>query len=98
MSYSAQVLKSGLSPAIYYAANLSGSLGKPTGNGWHMWDGLCPFHADRRPGSLVINTASGAFRCFACGARGSDIIAFHMQRHGLRFPEALNQLAGASHA
>ena len=30
---------------------------------------VCPFHADANP-SLSITTASGAYRCFSCGARG----------------------------
>ncbi|HAJ19879.1 MAG TPA: hypothetical protein DCL95_07445, partial [Rhodospirillaceae bacterium] len=43
-----------------------------------MWEGLCPFHADTRPGSFVVNKATGAFKCFSCGEQGGDIITFHM--------------------
>jgi DNA primase len=39
-----------------------------------------------------VNLDSGAFRCFACGARGADILAFAMQRHGLGFRDALDRL------
>lgn len=95
---SAPHLKANLAPECYYSAHLSGSFGKPTGNGWFMWNGICPFHNDTRPGSFFINKSTGAFRCFSCRAKGGDIIAFHMQRHGIGFTETLNQLGGNHHA
>ena len=98
MNSTVQSLKGILPPERYYTARLDGSFGKATGNGWHMWNGLCPFHDDRKPGSFVVNKTTGAFRCFSCGARGGDIIAFHMKRHGIGFTEALNQLGGNHHA
>jgi DNA primase len=52
---------------------------------------LCPFHDDHRP-SLRVNVTSGAFRCMVCGAKGGDVLAFHQQRHGLRFVEAAKAL------
>ncbi len=51
----------------------------------------CPFHDDRHP-SLRVDLARGAFRCMACGAHGGDVLAFHQQRHGLRFIEAAMEL------
>ena len=98
MSISAQQIKAEVTPERYYPAALNGAFGKLTGGDWHMWHGLCPFHMDTRPGSFVINKTTGAFRCFSCGARGSDIIAFHMKRHQVRFTDALNQLGGSNHA
>lgn len=50
---------------------------------------LCCFHEDRLP-SLRINLISGAFRCFACGAKGGDVLAFHQQRYDLTFKQAVN--------
>jgi DNA primase len=47
----------------------------------------CPFHDDAHP-SLRVNLESGAFRCMACGAKGSDVLAFHRRRHGLSFAQA----------
>ena len=91
-------IKANISPDRYYKSQLLGSFGKATGKGWHLWNGLCPFHADRRPGSLVINKVSGAFRCFSCGACGGDIIAFYMQRNRVGFVETLIQLKEAFHA
>lgn len=54
-------------------------------------DALCPFHKDTKP-SLRINVEKGAYRCMACGARGGDVLAFHMHKHGLNFVEACKQL------
>ena len=72
-------------PATYYAAEL-----KLSGRGpWR--DALCCFHNDTRP-SLRVNVSTGGFRCMACGAHGGDILAFHMQRHGLPFVDAAKAL------
>ena len=60
------------------------------GNGaWR--DAVCPFHQDRKP-SLRINVEKGAYRCRVCGARGGDVLAFHMHKHGINFVEACKQL------
>lgn len=52
---------------------------------------LCPFHADTQP-SLGINTETGGYNCLACGARGSDILSFHMHYHSMPFVEACKAL------
>jgi hypothetical protein len=57
--------------------------------GWRK--ALCPFHADTNP-SLRVFFESGAFRCMACGARGGDVLAFFMQRHGVPFIAAAKAL------
>lgn len=92
MANSTQPLKAALPPERYYSEHLKGVLGKSSGRSWHLWDGLCPFHDDRRPGSFVVNKDSGAFRCFSCGEHGGDIIAFHMKANHMGFKEALNHL------
>ena len=51
----------------------------------------CCFHDDYNP-SLRVRLDTGGFRCMACGAHGGDVLAFHMQRHGLRFIEAVKEL------
>lgn len=56
---------------------------------------LCPFHDDSQP-SLRINAETGAYRCMACGAKGSDVLAFHRQRHGLSFMQAARDLGAWS--
>ncbi len=55
--------------------------------------GLCPFHEDKKQGSFKVNVASGAFRCWSCGACGSDIIAFIQKRDGLDFVDTLRKLS-----
>jgi DNA primase len=74
------------SPSDYYAAQGL----QLTGRGeWR--NAVCPFHKDTHP-SLRVRIDSGAFRCMVCGTHGGDVLAFHMQRHGLRFIEAAKSL------
>ena len=63
---------------------------KLTGRGkWRTTE--CKFHGGSD--SMRINTDSGAFACMAgCGARGGDVLAYHMAQHGLEFVEADNAL------
>ncbi len=73
-------------PTEYYAREL----GKLKGAGpWKT--AICPFHKDTSP-SLSVKLETGAFRCFACGASGGDLIAFIRQRDGLGFIEACKRL------
>lgn len=51
----------------------------------------CCFHEDKTP-SLSINMVNGNFRCFSCGEKGGDVLAFHRKRYGLAFFEAVKQL------
>ena len=51
----------------------------------------CKFHGGSD--SMRINTDSGAFACMAgCGARGGDVLAYHMAAHGQEFIEAAKEL------
>lgn len=51
----------------------------------------CAFHGGSD--SLRINVQSGAWVCMAgCGAKGGDVLSYHMQRHGLEFVEASRAL------
>lgn len=52
--------------------------------------GPCHFHGGSD--SLRVNTASGGWCCMACGVKGGDVLAFHMQRHGLPFVDAARTL------
>jgi DNA primase len=56
--------------------------------------GLCPFHAERSPSFQVV-AHRGFYHCFGCGKHG-DAFAWLMEREGLTFPEALEQLARAA--
>ena len=62
------------------------------GNGVWKVAGLCPFHDDRSAGSFRVNLQNGAYKCFSCGAKGGDVIAFVMHKHGVSFHEALEWL------
>ncbi|MGZ8241298.1 MAG: CHC2 zinc finger domain-containing protein [Methylobacter sp.] len=83
-------IKNSIRPLDFYKFELPSAPLKKRG-----WDdgGICPFHADNKPGSFRVNLQSGAFLCFACDAKGSDIIAFTMTLHGLNFHDALSQLS-----
>ena len=48
---------------------------------------LCVFHDEESP-SLRINTESGGFCCMGCGAKGGDVLSFHMQANGMDFIHA----------
>ncbi len=55
------------------------------------WVGLCPFHSERSPSFQVV-ADRGFYHCFGCGKHG-DAFTWIMEREGLPFPEALEQLA-----
>lgn len=51
----------------------------------------CNFH--QGSDSMRINLQSGAFVCMAgCGARGGDVLGYHMAAHGMEFVEAAKAL------
>lgn len=51
----------------------------------------CAFHGGSD--SMRMNTQTGAFVCMAsCGARGGDVMAYHMAQHGMEFVEAAKAL------
>ena len=50
----------------------------------------CVFHDGSD--SMRINTQTGGFCCMVCEAKGGDVLAFHMQRHGLGFVDACKAL------
>lgn len=60
--------------------------------GHGQWrDAICPFHNDTNP-SLRVNIERGAYRCMVCGARGGDVLAFHMHLHSMPFIAACKAL------
>lgn len=81
-------VKQSINPRQFYESRLEGL--KP-GNGW-VDGGLCPFHADNHAGSFKVNLDTGAYKCFSCGAGGSDVIAFTMDQDGTDFPTTINAL------
>ncbi|MBN8744796.1 MAG: hypothetical protein J0I24_10885 [Thiomonas arsenitoxydans] len=81
-------------PETYFAAELGALQGRGV---WR--DALCCFHPDRKP-SLRVNTQTGAFRCFVCGAHGGDVLDFQQLRYGQTFTaaaKALGAVTGGRH-
>jgi len=57
----------------------------------NAWTGLCPFHSERTPSFHVIPD-KGFYHCFGCNKHG-DAFTWLMEREGLTFTEAKEQLA-----
>jgi hypothetical protein len=56
---------------------------------------LCPFHAEKRDGTFMVNDDKGLYHCFGCGAHG-DVIDYVIARKGGAFIDVLKELeAGA---
>ena len=90
----AAAIKGAVPPLAFYRAELPGTPAPKRDHGW-VSGGLCPFHDDAHKGNFRVNTSTGAFCCFACGAKGGDVITFTQLRHGLSFPDALKAIADA---
>ncbi len=52
---------------------------------------LCPFHKESNP-SFSVNLRQGKFFCFSCGARGGNVLDFHMRLRGIEFIDAVTEL------
>lgn len=57
--------------------------------------GLCPFHKEKTP-SFNVDPQRQIYKCFGCG-KGGDVINFVMEKKGLNFPEAVEELAARFH-
>ncbi|MCO4753239.1 MAG: DNA primase [Bacteriovoracaceae bacterium] len=55
------------------------------------FEGLCPFHGDRKP-SMVVSDQKRIYKCFACGA-GGDAFKFVIDFSNLEFIEAVKDIA-----
>ena len=83
-------IKDSITPLDFYRHELPGTQFKK--NEWND-AGICPFHADKKAGSFMVNVETGSYICFSCGMKGGDIIAFKMTQDGLDFVDALTMLA-----
>lgn len=54
--------------------------------------GFCPFHPNTRTPAFTVYPDTQSYHCFGCKASG-DVFTFLMQRQGLEFRDALEQLA-----
>ena len=90
-STEAASIKACIPPVDFYRQELP-TMPPPRRDTVWVGGGLCPFHNDHRAGNFRVNLDTGAYVCFACGARGGDIIDFLRNRDGLRFSEALETL------
>lgn len=50
----------------------------------------CRFHGGSD--SMRVNTATGAWVCMSCGAKGGDVLAYEMAAHGVDFVTAAKAL------
>ncbi len=53
--------------------------------------GLCPMHADHKPGSFYINVTTGAFKCHSCGA-GGNAVTFVIGKYGVNVKDAIRHI------
>ncbi len=74
-------------PVSYYEAQ-GLKLTGPRSSKWRTTE--CKFHGGRD--SMRVNVATGAFRCMNCGARGGDVLAYHIAESGLEFVESTKAL------
>lgn len=88
----AAAVKAAVPVADFYRAELPGMPAPKRDHGWTD-GGLCPFHADTRRGNFRVNLDTGSFHCFACGAKGADVITFTQLRYALIFPDALQAIS-----
>jgi len=61
------------------------------GVGW-VEAGLCAFHSDKKSGSYFIHAEEGAWICFSCGEKGSNIIEYRMRSEGSDSMQALKSI------
>jgi DNA primase len=57
----------------------------------HEYSARCPFHDEKTP-SFTVSPAKQFYHCFGCGAHGTAI-SFLMEREGMSFVEAVEDLA-----
>ncbi len=75
-------------PTTYFE-NQGLSLKGPRSAKWKTT--ACNFHGGSD--SMRVNVTSGAYVCMAgCGAKGGDVVAYHMAAHGLDFIDAAKAL------
>lgn len=72
----------------YYTVTAGLVLTGPARSKWKTTN--CTFHGGSD--SMRIHTERGAFMCMSCGAKGGDLLGFHMAANGMSFVEAAKAL------
>ncbi|MCE9636080.1 MAG: DNA primase [Planctomycetes bacterium] len=82
--------------SIRRATDLGALIGRyvPLKKSGKAMSGRCPFHQEKSP-SFYVWTEPGIWKCFGCGV-GGNAFTFLMQKEGLRFFEAVRELARAA--
>ena len=57
-----------------------------------IWRCSCPIHGGSNESSFAVFPGN-SFYCFSCGAHGSDVISYKMQRDSVPFDVAIHELA-----
>jgi len=86
--------KTKLKAAIQIDEFYQSELGSPAKTHQNHWVYFCPFHNDENTPNLALAVYfDGGYKCFACGIKGGDVLAFHQKQHKLSFLDVLNELA-----
>jgi CHC2-type zinc finger protein len=91
---SPQSLKAAIAACEFYSVEQP-SMPPPRKDTCWVDGGLCPFHDDHHRGNFRVHLESGAFVCFSCGTKGSDIIDYTRLRYNLDFPATLEAISRA---
>jgi hypothetical protein len=78
-------------PQSFYEREL-GPLSRPDRRGWARPKRGCPFHNSKSKRSFYIQSQTGGFVCFQCGAKGGDVLDFVKLRDHLSFKQAAQML------
>lgn len=81
-------IRENLPEAVSYFESEGLKLTGPRSAKWKTTE--CRFHGGSD--SMRINLASGGWCCMACGAKGGDVLSYHMQRYGIDFIDAAKAL------
>jgi CHC2 zinc finger len=81
--------KEHLPPASVFYRKEFQRLSRPS-RGWART--ACPFHQGHNRTAFSVNLETGGFRCFNCGVKGGDVVAYVMLRDRLDFKAAAKSL------
>lgn len=83
-----EYLKENLPDPVSYFESEGMVLKGPRSSQWKTT--ACHFHGGSD--SMRVNGKTGGWVCMACGVKGGDVLAHHMQEHGMDFIDAAKAL------